>query len=268
MVLVVEDNEVAVLQIRTILEESGHRVTVACNGGEALESVRHQVPDAIVLDLMMPGIDGFEVLEKIRSTEQTARVPVLVLTAKELTAEDLARLKHNHIQQLIRKGSVDRDQLLSHIAELLGEPSPQPTPAAKPAVKPAAQPASPLAPSGSKTILVVEDHPDNMLAMAGILEELGHEYIKAEDGRQAVKLARQFRPAMILMDMELPELSGMDATGQIKADPSLANIPIVAVTAKAMKGDREEILASGCDEYLPKPLDSEKLARIIHKWMS
>ena len=82
-----------------------------------------------------------------------------------------------------------------------------------------------------------------------------------------MKLAKQFRPGLVLMDIELPELSGLDAAKQIKADPALEDVPIVAVTAKAMKGDREAIISSGCDDYISKPLDPTELTRIIRKWM-
>lgn len=92
------------------------------------------------------------------------------------------------------------------------------------------------------------------------------EYLTAEDGRQAVKMAKQFHPGLILMDVELPELSGLDAVKQIKADPDLRDVPIVAVTAKAMKGDRETILAAGFDDYISKPIDPTDIAEVIRKW--
>ena len=269
LVLVVEDNEVAALQIRSILEESGYLVTVATGGGQALESVKHQVPDAIVLDLMMPQIDGFQVLEQIRSVEQTAPVPVLVLTAKELTAEDHARLTLNNVQELVQKGSVDRDQLLKHVDRLLGRPSaPAPAAAESTATEPSGRPATSAKPSTGGTVLVVEDNADNLLAIGAILDELDVEYVAAEDGRQAVRLAKQFRPGLVLMDIELPELSGLDAAKQIKADPALRDVPIVAVTAKAMKGDRETILAAGFDDYLSKPVDPADVTEVIRKWIS
>ena len=265
LVLVVEDNEVAAVQIRSILEESGYLVTVATGGGRALESVKHLVPDAIVLDLMMPQIDGFQVLEQIRSDEQTAAVPVLVLTSKELTAEDHARLALNNIQESVQKGSVNRDQLLKHVDELLGRPS---APAAAEPSGPPAERAPPAKPSSGGIVLVVEDNADNLLAIGAILDELGLEYVAAEDGRQAVKLAKQHRPGLILMDIELPKLSGLDAVKQIKADPALGDVLIVAVTARAMKGAREAILAAGFDDYLSKPLDPEDLTAVIRKWIS
>ncbi len=263
-ILVVEDNEVAALQILSVLEERGYLVTVATGGGEAIESVKHQVPDAIVLDLMMPEIDGFQVLEEIRSDERTSAVPVLVLTSKELTAEDHARLTQNNIQELIQKGSVDRGQLLKHVDELLGRPS-APAPAA---AEPAGRPAASAKPSTGGPVLVVEDDPSNMLVITAILDEIGCRYLTAEDGRQAVKLAKQFRPGLVLMDIELPELSGLDAAKQIKADPTLGDVPLVAVTAKAMKGDQETILAAGFDDYVSKPFDTAVLESNIRRWLS
>ena len=134
--------------VRGALEESGYRVTIATSGKEGLIAVREEVPDAIVLDLMMPEIDGFQVLEEIRSETSTADLPVLVLTAKELTAADRARLTHNNIQELIQKGKVDRDGLVARVAGMLGEraasePAPLPT---DPTTREAPSPPSELVP--------------------------------------------------------------------------------------------------------------------------
>ncbi|MFH0724803.1 MAG: ATP-binding protein [Pseudomonadota bacterium] len=120
VILLIEDNEVAAIQVKSILESRGYRVDAASGGLEALEYVKQTVPDGIILDLMMPGVDGFEVLERIRGTEATAHIPVLILTAKDLTSEDLRRLSANNIQQLIQKGDVDRDGLLAKVERMLG----------------------------------------------------------------------------------------------------------------------------------------------------
>jgi CheY-like chemotaxis protein len=115
-------------------------------------------------------------------------------------------------------------------------------------------------------ILVVEDNPDNLFTIAAVLDDMGRQHVHAADGEQAVRLVRELRPALVLMDMQLPVLSGMDAVRQIKSDPQLADIPIVALTAKAMRGDREKVLAAGCEDYMSKPLDREELARVLSKW--
>jgi signal transduction histidine kinase/HAMP domain-containing protein len=140
LVLVVEDNPVAALQIRTVLEEQGYTVGVVPDGAEALISIARIRPDGIILDLMMPKMDGFQVLEQIRANPQTAAIPVLVLTAKELTRNDQDRLAHNHIQQFIQKGALNREELAAAVRRMLG----------------------PAAGREDGHLLVVEDTPDNL----------------------------------------------------------------------------------------------------------
>lgn len=117
--LFVEDSEPAILQIRAVLERAGYHLTIARNGKEALEYVSDHIPDGIILDLMMPEIDGFEVLERIRSRPEIAHIPILILTAKDLTQQDLKRLSSNHVQQLIQKGDVNPEELLRKIQLML-----------------------------------------------------------------------------------------------------------------------------------------------------
>lgn len=255
-ILVIEDNDVAMMQISSALEENGFAVTTAANGSEGLESLGKALPDAVILDLMMPKVSGFEVLEQIRSTPGTSGLPVLILTAKELTREELANLKRNNVRQLVRKGTLDRDQLTARVKELISKPAPlkqsQPTSTSQ----------------ASRLILVVEDNPDNRYLITAILEEAEYKYITAQNGKEAVTRAKESLPGLILMDIQLPILSGLDAAGEIKADPRLAQIPIIALTAKAMKGDKEQILSAGCSDYISKPIDAETLLKAIEKWMN
>lgn len=118
-ILLIEDNEAAIIQMKTVLENSGYTLDVARGGQEAVNFVAHTIPDGIVLDLMMPEVDGFAVLEQIRGREATARIPVLILTAKDLTPADFKRLSANNIQQLVQKGDVDQESLLMKIKVML-----------------------------------------------------------------------------------------------------------------------------------------------------
>ena len=262
-ILVTEDNDVAALQVQTALEEAGYAPTVVTSGVAALESVRLRVPDAIVLDLMMPDVDGFEVIESLRSDHETADIPVLVLTAKELTRADLSRLARNHIRQLIQKGNVNRDELVARVTAMLDESLPADATATPPQITPDIAPTT----ARDSLVLVVEDNPDNLLALTAIIDSIGCRYVTAADGERAVKMARECKPALILMDIQLPIMSGLDATRQIKSDPSIAEIPIVALTARAMKGDREEILAAGCADYVAKPLNPAEVIRVVHNYL-
>ena len=116
-------------------------------------------------------------------------------------------------------------------------------------------------------ILVVEDNRDNLLVITAILEEAGYKYLTATDGLKAVALARETPPALILMDMQLPGAGGLEAARQIKADLNLRATPIAALTAMAMRGDREEILAAGLDDYLAKPFEPQELLKLVRRWL-
>jgi len=116
---IVEGYPVAAVQVRSALAERGHAAVVACGGVEALASVEASPPDAIVLDPMMPGMDGFEVLWRLRCMPPSARTPVPILTAKDLTRQELEQLRNNNIQQLIQKGVTDRDQLVDAVRDML-----------------------------------------------------------------------------------------------------------------------------------------------------
>ncbi len=260
-ILVVEDNEIASQQLKTALEENGFEVDVAADGAEGLEKVGQNIPDGIVLDLMMPKIDGFQVLEQIRSRPETATLPVLILTAKELSNVERNRLTHNNIQQLIQKGVTDRDLLVASVRKMLY------------AGNVVTKAGAPVKVEGKTcqsvpgSILLVEDNPDNRLTVSAILDEEGYDLFFADDGRQGVEAAREKQPDLVLMDIQLPVLSGLDAIKMIKDDPVTKDIPIIAVTARVMKGDRESVLAAGADDYIAKPIDPTEMINKVRKWM-
>ena len=255
-ILLVEDSEAIVIQMTEMLNEEGYLVRTARNGIEALARIEEELPDAVILDLMMPEMDGFGVLKAIRGTERTEKLPVLILTARQVTREELGFLRYNHIHQLIRKGDVRRKDLLAAIAGLVTPPA---------AVKPPPQrPIRRRLVSGTPKILVVEDNPDNLRTLRALLQD-DYVVLKAGDGGTGVEQARQNQPDLILMDLALPGMDGYAALAAIRDDVSLRDIPVVAVTASAMKGDRESILARGFDGYLSKPIDAERLHTTINK---
>ncbi len=279
--LVVEDNESAVIQIKMILENAGYHVDIATSGQQALNYIAGTIPDGIILDLMMPGIDGFEVLEKMRSTRASADIPVLILTARDLTPEDLNKLTSNNVQQLVQKGDIDVQGLLGKIKSMLGEPEQE---ASKPPMDPVPdQPSVPLGkasramilPNMKKpkhlekkpTVLIVEDNPDNMITLKAIL---GTQYAikEAINGKQGLDLALNTLPDLILLDISLPEMDGYGVIKELKKQRRTRHIPVIALTAHAMKGDRQKIMDAGCDDYISKPVDPEPLIPRIEKWMN
>jgi signal transduction histidine kinase/DNA-binding response OmpR family regulator len=253
--LVVEDNDVASLQIRAAAEDCGFLVHSAPGGAEALACLRDLTPDGIVLDLMMPGVDGFEVLRTLRSDPRTAHVPVLVLTAKELTAEDRKQLRFNNVSQLILKGQLDRQDLMRRLCELVGGRIEDGR------CRPA--PAAPLRIEGRPLVLIVEDDPDNLATLTALLDDIGCRHVSARNGEQALAAARVNRLDLVLMDIHLPGMDGLEITRRLRESPDTCNVPVIAITARALKGDREAILRAGCDDYLTKPLSPAALTTAI-----
>ena len=258
-ILLVEDNEAAIIQLTDVLQAQGYRLQVAHNGREALAQIGQTVPDAMILDLMMPEVDGFEVLRTIREAPRSSKVPVLILTAKHVTRDELSFLKGNNIHQLIQKGDIDRDGLLAAVAGMLAPPlaAPPVTPAPPSRRRRLSRPGKPL-------VLVVEDNPDNLRTARALLGD-DYQVIEATDGRAGIEQARMHQPDIILMDIGLPVMDGLQALEEIRADESLRATPVLAVTASAMKGDRESILAHGFDGYLSKPIDRAELMRVLQQ---
>ncbi len=255
-ILLVEDNEPAVIQLTDILTRHGYAVRVAHNGHQALAHIEKSLPDAVILDLMMPEMDGFEVLRQIRGTEQSARLPVLILTAKHVTKEELSFLKGNHVRQLIQKGDINQTELLAAVARMVAPPPEPPTPPARLRVR--------KPHSGKPVILVVEDNPDSLRTMRALLRD-AYVILEAVDGRAGVEQARTHQPDLILMDIAMPVLDGVQALREIRQDETLRHIPVIAATASAMQGDRETILAHGFDGYITKPVDAELLKKTLRE---
>ena len=242
-ILLVEDNDAAVIQIRDLVDDMGHGVQVARDAGEAFAIIDRQIPDAMILDLMMPGIDGFRVLELLRNAQITAHIPVLILTAKHVTKDELKFLKRNNIHELIQKGDVDRKGLQNAISSMLSpEIDENKTPKRK--VQPI---------EGKPVVLVVEDNVDNMITIKALLSD-DFSVIEAIDGYEGIEKAKEHVPHLILMDIALPGISGIEAYHKIRKMPKLAHVPIIALTASAMDHDREAILSHGFDAFIAKPI--------------
>ena len=227
-----------------MLEPEGHAVMEAENGRAALARLRERPPSVVLLDLMMPEMDGFEFVAEFRRHEAWRTIPVVVVTAKDLTADDRARL-NGYVQKILQKGAHSRERAAGGGARARGD-----------------QRRPPEARGPDAKILLVEDNEMNRDMLSRRLVRRGYEVVIAVDGEQGVAMARSEAPALILMDMSLPGLDGWEATRQLKAAPETRGIPVIALTAHAMSGDREKALAAGCDDFDTKPVD---LARLLEK---
>ncbi len=248
-ILVVEDDVDSREILRVILNKAGCGVLEAGNGIEALASLKEALPDLILLDLMMPEMDGFEFLAAIREHEAWHDIPVVIITARDLGKEDVERL-NGQVRNVIRKGAVQGTDLIraiEHQLDLnLGRNMTEAT-------------------DRRPKILYVEDNEDNAVLVKTWLEVRSFEVVLAADGEQGIAAAKKEKPDLILMDMAMPVLDGWEATTALKADSSTQHIPIIGISAHAMLGDREKALKIGCDDYLTKPVKLAELMRCIDR---
>lgn len=253
-ILLVDDSEPVIIQMKDILGAKGYQLEVARDGAEALALIDRAIPDAMILDLMMPGIDGFTVLETLREADRTAHIPILILTAKHITKDELSFLKRNNIHQLIQKGDVNRIELLSAVATMV---FPQPLAPDFPPRPLQTLPDKPV-------VLVVEDNADNRLTVKALMADR-YTVLEAVDGQQGVDLARAHQPHLIIMDIELPGMNGLAALKAIRQDPQLQQVPVIALTAGAMAPELEAISAHGFDGLLLKPIDDTLFFAMIDR---
>ncbi len=263
-ILLIEDNEAAVIQVKNELEKAGFRVAHAHSGDRALELIQLSIPDGIILDLMMPGMNGFEVLEKIRGDQNTKNIPVLILTAKTLSKRDLSRLSSNNVSQLIQKGDINIANLIGKVNSMLDISKPLDISNIK---MPSDSDSSLKTKDKVKSrILIIEDNPDNRDTIKVILGSQ-FDILEAEDGITGLKMIKETVPDVVLLDIALPKLDGFGVIKQVRNDKKIKHIPVIAVTAKAMKNDEEEILEAGCDAYISKPIDDEKLMLLVNSYL-
>ncbi len=262
--LVVEDNPAEQLSIKELLGYDDIDVTVVSSGEEAIAAVNEGSFDCVVLDLRLPDISGFEVLERFRDTRSLGDLPVVVFTGKELSPEEDARL-HALARSVVVKGVESPERLLDETALFLHR-----VVGALPEEK--QRMLDRLHHSDDalvgKKVLVVDDDVRNIFALSSVLERRGMDVITAGTGREAIaKLESTPDVAIVLMDIMMPEMDGYETMRVIRQNSSFQRLPIIALTAKAMKGDREKCLEAGASEYLAKPVNTEQLLSSLRMWL-
>ena len=262
--LIVEDSEPAIVQLKDILTETGFQVMVARNGRQALVQIAKKLPDAMILDLMMPDMDGFQVLDAVRANMETAELPVLILTAKHLEGKDLKRLQNDHVYQMLQKGDINREQLLRLVGEMVFSKTKSPLPPDK-GPTPKQHEKIKLKPGQKPLVLIVEDNVDNLLAIKTLLGDR-YRILEAYDGQDGVVKAKTYQPDLILMDIAMPVMNGFRAFDAIRKEENLKNTPVIAVTASALTADRQEILHYGFDGYISKPIDIQNFENILQRF--
>jgi HAMP domain-containing protein/CheY-like chemotaxis protein/signal transduction histidine kinase len=262
--LIVEDNPAEQLSIRELLGHDDIYVVVAATGAEALEVVAKDSFDCVVLDLRLPDMSGFDILERMRNIPAIKDLPVVVFTGKELSSEEDARL-HTLARSVVVKGVESPERLLDETAlflhRVVGD-----LPEEKQKMLDRLH-RSDDALVGKK-VLVVDDDMRNIFALSSVLERRGMAVLTAGTGREAIEILESTPDvAIVLMDIMMPEMDGYATMQVIRQNSSFRRLPIIALTAKAMKGDREKCLEAGASEYLAKPVNTEQLLSALRVWL-
>jgi CheY-like chemotaxis protein len=262
--LVVEDNPAEQLSIRELLWHEDVDIDVVDSGAKALETLVDSGYDCVVLDLRLPDMSGFDVLEKLRDNPELKDLPVVVFTGRELTPEEDAKL-HTLARSVVVKDVESPERLLDETALFLHRVVAQ-LPAEKQKMLDRLH-RSDEALVGRK-VLVVDDDVRNIFALSSVLERRGMTVLTAGTGREAIDTIQSTPDlAIVLMDIMMPEMDGYETMQVIRQNPSLRRLPIIALTAKAMKGDREKCLEAGASEYLAKPVNTEQLLSALRMWL-
>lgn len=262
--LIVEDNEVQNLAIKELIGNGDVKCTSAFLGQEALKLLENEKFDCMILDLGLPDISGFDLLEMIKSSSSIQPLPIVVYTGKELKKEDAMRL-NRLASTVVLKTANSHERLLDETILFLHRVESR-LPKEKQTLIRKLHKADELL--NGKKILIVDDDIRNIYSLTNALEDEGVVSIVADNGRAAVDALQQ-DPAidLVLMDIMMPEMDGYEATIEIRKDARFQRLPIIALTAKAMKGDKERCLAVGMSDYVSKPVDISKLLSLMRVWL-
>lgn len=245
--LIIEDSSTTAEQIARYLDELAVQAFIFSHGSGIIDKILELLPDIIILDIHLPDVNGWEVLQQIQANPRTRDIPTLIVSVEDERARGAAM---GVTEYLVKP--ISRQQLRWALRRLASQ-EPKPRSAVSP---PSPQPTR-------LVVLLAEDNKENIDLFSDYLLSEGYEVVVARNGLEAIERAKERRPDIILMDIQMPKLDGVEATRRIRADKDLANVPIIAITALAMPGDFEYCLDAGANEYLSKPISLQTLLNAI-----
>ncbi|MEG4034045.1 HAMP domain-containing protein [Microcoleus sp. S36b_A4] len=262
--LVVEDDETQRLGIVDLIGNHDVSTTAVGSGAEALEILKSGHFDCVVLDLGLPDMTGFELIEQIKQEATLKSLPLIIYTGKELTRSEETQLKRM-AETIIVKDVRSPERLLDETALFLHRVQANLPEPKRQMLEQLYQTDSTLA---GKTVLIVDDDMRNIFALTSMLERHKMEVVYAENGREGIaKLQNTPEINIVLMDVMMPEMDGYETMQAIRNMPQFASLPMIALTAKAMKGDREKCIEAGASDYITKPVDTEQLLSLLRVWL-
>ncbi len=262
--LVVEDNAVEQMSIRELLGHDDVEIVAAETGAQCLDLLQNEPFDCVVLDLRLPDMSGFDLLKKISMDVKLSDLPIVVFTGRDLSADEDAQL-HSMARSIVVKGVESPERLLDETALFLHRVL-ENLPTEKQRML--AQLHDSNEQLAGRTVVLVDDDARNVFALSSVLERRGMNVLTATNGNEAIQLIDSTPElSIVLMDIMMPGMDGYQAIGAIRKNPVWRRLPIIALTAKAMKGDREKCLEAGASDYLAKPVNTEQLLSTLRGWL-
>jgi signal transduction histidine kinase/CheY-like chemotaxis protein/CHASE3 domain sensor protein len=263
-VLVVEDDARQRDSVVHLIKEDDIEIAAVATGAEALALLKDTVYDCMIIDLKLPDMDGSDLLERMTTEDICSFPPVIVYTGRNLTREEETRL-NKYSRSIIIKGARSPERLLDEVTLFLHTVESQLSAERQTMLRTARNREKVF--EGRK-VLLVDDDVRNIFALASALEQKGLQVEVGRNGFEALsKLAEVPDIDLVLMDVMMPGMDGLEATRRIRANPKFAQLPVIAVTAKAMKDDQEQCRRAGANDYLAKPIDLDRLFSLMRVWM-
>jgi CheY-like chemotaxis protein len=264
-ILLVEDHQMQSQALKDMMQEQGITVDQAFDGESAFRMLNENEYQCVILDLNLPDISGLDLLDKIKNIEKFAELPVIINTAMELDKSSVNRLMQ-YANAMVVKTNKSSDRLIDEVNLFLNKISEAKT-------KPAQSVKNMVMNKGKETlkgkkVLVVDDDMRNIFALSSVLESYDFIVDIANDGEEAItKLEDNPDVDIVLMDIMMPKMDGYEATKYIRKQSKWNKLPIIALTAKAMKDDREKCIAAGANDYITKPVDIDRLIALMQLWL-
>ena len=260
--LLVEDDEVQQLSIRELIGNGDVKTTVVSSGKDALTALQSMKYDCMVIDLGLPDMPGIDLIEQIKAEPQSRSLPIIIYTARDLQKDEIVRLR-KLAESILIKDVRSPEQLLDETALLLHRNAAKLPERQRRILEHLHQGVL-----EDKKVLLVDDDIRNIFAMTSVLERFKMQVISAENGKDAIQMLTEHKDVdIVLMDIMLPTMDGYTTIKAIREISDFEDLPIIAVTAKAMKGDREKCIAAGASDYLSKPVDTEQLRSCLRLWL-
>ncbi|MGB5972901.1 MAG: response regulator, partial [Nodosilinea sp.] len=262
--LVVEDDPVQAQSIIELIGGPEVTSTAVHTGAAALSALRSQPCDCIVLDLGLPDMNGFDLIDQIKQNSALVRLPIIVYTGKDLSEAEETRLRRL-AETIIIKDVRSPERLLDETALFLHRVQADLPPRQQQMLERLQHVDPALA---GKKVLIVDDDVRNIFALTSLLEQYDMEVVFAENGRDGIqRLEDNANTALVLMDIMMPGLDGYETTRLIRQQDQFRSLPVIALTAKAMQGDREKCIEAGASDYITKPINTDQLLTLLRLWI-